>query len=89
MGCVKSGNRRKALITSLMPEPVRAKGVGLYWGIRAFAICTASLFGAVIWYYGSPQILLYTAFALGCLGAAVYYLFCRIPSEQPALKPEV
>src|SRR5262249_40973559 len=40
---------RKALITSLLPEPVRARGVGLYWGLRSFAICSASLAGAVLW----------------------------------------
>src|SRR5262245_5830335 len=75
---------RKALITSLMPEPVRARGVGLYWGMRSFAICTASLAGAVIWFLLGPQMLLYVAFALGCIGAALFYLFCRSPSEPVA-----
>jgi MFS family permease len=68
---------RKALITSLMPESVRAKGVGLYWGVRSFAICWASLVGAALWHFGSPQILLYSAFGFGCVGAVVYYVFCR------------
>jgi predicted MFS family arabinose efflux permease len=75
---------RKALITSLMPEPVRARGVGLYWGVRSFAICTASLAGAVIWFLFGPQMLLYVAFALGCVGAALFYLFCRSPSVPMA-----
>jgi predicted MFS family arabinose efflux permease len=66
---------RKALITSLMPESVRARGVGLYWGVRSFAICSASLAGAVIWYQFGPQALLFVAFALGCIGAALFYLF--------------
>jgi predicted MFS family arabinose efflux permease len=73
---------RKALITSLMPEEVRARGVGLYWGVRAFAICTASLVGAVLWYWRGPEFLLYTAFALGCVGAAVFYLFARSPAPS-------
>jgi predicted MFS family arabinose efflux permease len=68
---------RKAMITSLMPEQVRARGVGLYWGVRSFAICSASLVGAMIWFYFGPQLLLYSAFGLGCIGAAVFYLFCR------------
>jgi MFS family permease len=68
---------RKALITSLMPEPVRARGVGLYWGVRGFAICTASLVGAFIWQRLGPDALLYTAFAFGCVGAVVYYALCR------------
>lgn len=73
---------RKALITSLMPEPVRARGVGLYWGMRSFVICWASLIGAVLWFSFGPQVLLYVAFALGCIGAAVFYLFCRNPGES-------
>ena len=37
---------RKALIVSLLPAPIRAQGVGLYWWIRGVAICWASLIGA-------------------------------------------
>ncbi len=70
---------RKAMITSLMPEPVRARGVGLYWGVRSFAICSASLAGAAIWFYFGPETLLYIAFALGCVGAALFYFFTGIP----------
>lgn len=68
---------RKAMITSLMPAEVRARGVGLYWGLRAALIAWASLAGAVVWDRWGPDALLYGAFALGCTGAAVYYGFCR------------
>src|SRR5262249_35758495 len=68
---------RKALITSLMPEAIRAQGVGLYWGLRSFAICSAPLGGAVLWGLYGPQTLLFCAFGFGCLGAAIFYLFCR------------
>ena len=68
---------RKALITSLMPETVRARGVGLYWGLRSFAMCTAPLAGAAIWHLFGPETLLHTAFVLGCVGAATFYGFCR------------
>lgn len=68
---------RKALITSLLPEPARARGVGLYWGVRSFAICPASVVGAVIWFEFGPKVLLYVAFGLGCGGAAVYHWLCR------------
>ncbi len=64
---------RKATITSLLPEQVRARGVGLYWGLRSFALCTASLAGAAIWIWFGPEILLYVAFAMGCVGAGVFY----------------
>jgi predicted MFS family arabinose efflux permease len=70
---------RKALITSLLPEDVRARGVGLYWGIRAFAMCPAAIVGATLWSLLGPQVLLLTAFGSGCLGAALFYLR---PSES-------
>jgi MFS family permease len=75
---------RKALITNLMPEEIRPQGVGLYWGLRSMAICWAPLVGAILWYGGGPKTLLYAAFGMGCLGAALYYGFCRksgLPSE--------
>jgi predicted MFS family arabinose efflux permease len=68
---------RKALITSLLPPEIRARGVGLYWGVRAFAICTASLVGAAVWLSFGPQTLLYVAIVCGCIGAGLYYLLCR------------
>ena len=72
---------RKALIVSLLPPPIRAQGVGLYWGIRGVAICWASLVGAVIWFWLGPHALLHLAFGFGCAGAAVFYLWVREPSE--------
>jgi MFS family permease len=74
---------RKALIVSLLPEAVRAQGVGLYWGIRGVAICWASLVGALVWFWLGPHALLYLAFAFGCAGAAVFYVCVREPSAMP------
>jgi MFS family permease len=68
---------RKALITSLFPPELRARGVGLYWGLRAFAICTAPLAGAALWLAFGPQTLLYVAFGCGSIGAGLFYLLCR------------
>ncbi len=67
---------RKAMITTRMPPEVRAHGVGLYWGIRSFAMCPAALAGAGLWIAFGPQVLLYTAFGCGCVGAVVFYLLC-------------
>src|SRR5262249_24380742 len=77
---------RKALIVALLPPPIRAQGVGLYWGIRGVAICWASLVGAVVWFWLGPDALLYLAFGVGCAGAAVFYLWVREPKEtaEPA-----
>jgi MFS family permease len=76
---------RKALITSLLPKAVRAEGVGLYWGLRSLAICWASLVGAFVWYAFGPEHLLYLAFAVGCLGTAVFYMLVRESAPQPVV----
>jgi predicted MFS family arabinose efflux permease len=68
---------RKAMITSLFPEAVRARGVGLYWGIRSFAMCSASLVGAWTWAELGPRRLLLLAAALGAAGAGVFYFLVR------------
>jgi MFS family permease len=64
---------RKAMITSLFPPDVRARGVGLYWGLRSFAMAPASLLGAALWFWWGLRVLLLSAFAVGAVGAAVYY----------------
>ena len=75
---------RKALITSLVPQEVRAQGVGLYWGIRSVAVCWASLVGALVWIWLGPSALLGLAFAFGVGGAAVYYALARQPRAAAA-----
>src|SRR5205085_2521251 len=42
-----------------VPAEVRARAVGLYWGVRSFALCTAALAGAAVWYAYGPERLLY------------------------------
>jgi predicted MFS family arabinose efflux permease len=78
---------RKAMITMSLPEPIRARGVGLYWGVRGFAICTSALVGAWLWQSGGPQLLFVTAFAMGVLGVVVYYLFCNVAPSPPTPLP--
>ena len=75
---------RKALIVSLLPAAIRAEGVGLYWGIRGVAICWASLVGALVWFWLGPHALLYVAFAFGCAGAALFYLYARERRDREA-----
>jgi MFS family permease len=76
---------RKAMITSLMPEEVRARGVGLYWGLRSVAISPAALAGVPLWLAYGPEVAFVTAFGCGCVGAGVFYLLTRrLAGEQPA-----
>ncbi len=64
---------RKALIVNRLPEAGRARGVGLYWGLRAFAVVPAPLVGAWIWTAYGPRPLLMAAAAVGGLGAILFY----------------
>jgi len=68
---------RKSTITSLFPAEYRARGVGLYWGWRAFAIFPAPIVGALIWQRFGPHVLLWCAFAMGVLGSALFWGFAR------------
>jgi predicted MFS family arabinose efflux permease len=68
---------RKAMITNMVPEEVRARGVGLYWGVRSVTICPAALAGAAVWIALGPQASFLSAFACGCAGAAVFYALVR------------
>ena len=66
---------RKGLITSLFPAEYRARGVGLYWGWRAFAIFPAPIVGALIWQQFGPRALLVSAFVMGVAGSLVYSVY--------------
>ncbi|HZT80051.1 MAG TPA: hypothetical protein VFA26_07515 [Gemmataceae bacterium] len=57
--------------------------LGLYWGLRSFAVCIAPLAGAAVWYGFGPEALLLLAFALGGVGAGVFCLFRRPPALPP------
>ncbi len=64
---------RKALLTDLLPEETRARGIGLYWGVRTFAVSWSALAGAALWAASGPAPLLYAACGFGVAGAAVFY----------------
>jgi MFS family permease len=66
---------RKTIITSGFPETYRARGVGLYWSWRAFAIFPAPVAGAWIWDAFGPRALLWSAFAMGVAGTLLYFGF--------------
>jgi len=75
---------RKSTITSLFPPEYRARGVGLYWGWRAFAIFPAPFVGALLWQRFGPHVLLWCAFAVGVAGSLLYWTFAgRSPVDNP------
>jgi predicted MFS family arabinose efflux permease len=74
---------RKAMITSLMAEEVRARGVGLYWGLRSIATAPAAVVTVPLWMGYGPTTTFVIAFLLGCVGAGVFYLLARRWASTP------
>jgi MFS family permease len=65
---------RKAMITELAPADCRTQAIGVYWASRSLAIMLAPLAGGLLWYYVSPEAMLWTSAVLGIVGAALFYL---------------
>lgn len=63
---------RKALITNAFAPEVRARGVGLYWGLRSFAFCPAPLVAAYLWTTIGPQPTFLIGGSIGLIGTAWY-----------------
>jgi MFS family permease len=65
---------RKALISTGFPAPVRARAVGLYWGLRSFAFCPAPLVAGVLWSVVGPDVTFLLGGAIGLAGTGWYAL---------------
>jgi MFS family permease len=65
---------RKAMVTELAPAEYRTQAIGVYWASRSVAIMLAPLAGGLLWYYVSPEMVLYASALLGMLGAGLFYL---------------
>lgn len=63
---------RKALITAGFPPTTRARGVGIYWGLRSFAFCPAPLVAAWLWGQVGPEATFLVGGAIGLAGTAYY-----------------
>ncbi len=75
---------RKAAITTGMPAEIRARAVGLYWGLRSLMFCPAPLVAVWLWRHAGPE----TAFLTGgCIGlVASFWLLVRVRlrPQEPA-----
>jgi hypothetical protein len=63
---------RKALIATGFAPDVRARAVGLYWGLRSFAFCPAPLVAAALWLWIGPDATFLIGGAIGLIGTAWY-----------------
>lgn len=72
---------RKALISTGFPAPIRARAVGLYWGLRSFAFCPAPLVAGVLWSTIGPDATFLIGGSIGLMGT-VWYALTR-PKQEP------
>jgi predicted MFS family arabinose efflux permease len=63
---------RKALISTGFTPDVRARAVGLYWGLRSFAFFPAPLVAAYLWQKIGPDITFLIGGAIGLIGTIWY-----------------
>ena len=64
---------RKALITTGFPADVRARAVGVYWGMRSFAFFPAPIVAALLWAWVGPEWTFVIGGSIGLAGTAIYY----------------
>jgi hypothetical protein len=75
---------RKALISTGFPPEVRARAVGLYWGLRSFAFCPAPLLAAYLWTKIGPNYTFLIGGAIGLLGTLWFAITSRMIARAPA-----
>jgi hypothetical protein len=61
---------RKALISGGFDQKIRARAIGLYWGIRSFAFCPAPLVAAYLWTKIGPDLTFLIGGSIGLAGTA-------------------
>jgi MFS family permease len=69
---------RKALISTGFPPEVRARAVGLYWGIRSFAFFPAPLVSAYLWNRIGPDRTFLIGGSIGLIGTAWFWVSGRL-----------
>jgi MFS family permease len=68
---------RKALISTGFPPEIRARAVGLYWGLRSFAFCPAPMVAALLWRIIGANATFLIGGAIGLVGTAWYFASAR------------
>jgi hypothetical protein len=75
---------RKALISTGFPPEIRARAVGLYWGLRSFAFCPAPLVAAYLWTRIGPDATFLIGGAIGLCGTLWYVVSSRMVARRGA-----
>lgn len=74
---------RKAMITDLCPEKIKARTFGMYYFVRDFIVSFAAFFGGWLWNQ-KPELNLFTATGFGILGTLFFIFFGK--GTKPILK---
>ncbi len=81
---------RKAMIASGFPDHVRARAVGLYWGLRSFAFFPAPIAAYLLWRWAGPDCTFLIGGTIGMLGTLYFWtaVQCAVPGAAP-VTPDV
>ena len=63
---------RKALITTGFAPEIRARAVGVYWGLRSFAFFPAPIVAALLWNWIGPDATFLIGGSIGLLGTGLF-----------------
>ena len=69
---------RKAAITTGLPPEIRARAVGLYWGIRSFCFFPAPLVSWWLWTRAGPEATFLCGGAIGVVGVVWFVMRVRL-----------
>lgn len=72
---------RKALISGGFDKKIRARAIGLYWGVRSFAFCPAPLVAAYLWTKIGPDLTFLIGGSIGLAGTAWFAYNQRRPDN--------
>jgi len=72
---------RKALITTGFPPEVRARAVGVYWGMRSFFFFPAPIAAYFLWKFKGPEFTFLTGGAIGMIGTTWFWLRAKGSSK--------
>jgi MFS family permease len=77
---------RKSLIAAGFPKEIRARGIGLYWGLRSFCFFPAPLVAWFLWTHPAigPDLTFLIGGTVGLLGTAWFWLRVRCRTDAPA-----
>jgi hypothetical protein len=65
---------RKALISGGFDKNIRARAIGVYWGLRSFAFCPAPLVAALLWTTIGPDLTFLIGGGIGLAGTVWFTL---------------